>query len=102
MYTAAASSSYPRHEQQTGQPLLLVQQQPQLSAAPAENRTIVVVNNNSGRVGGKARCAACNYGQLKDHYSCCAICLCIFLFPIGCLCCLCMRNKKCNNCGIEF
>lgn len=79
---------------------VLVQQQP-LHQAPPQN-TVVVVNTGD-RAGGKARCHVCNYGKLKNHYSCCAWLWCLCCFPLGgCICCLCMRNKKCNHCGIEF
>lgn len=47
-------------------------------------------------------CPICRIGILEDDYSCLGICCAIFLFPLGVLCCLAMRSKRCTNCGTEF
>lgn len=44
-------------------------------------------------------CPICRIGLLEDDYSCLGICLAIFCFPIGILCCLACKNKRCSNCG---
>jgi len=44
-------------------------------------------------------CPICRIGLLEDDYSCLGICLAIFCFPIGIICCLACKNKRCSNCG---
>ena len=47
-------------------------------------------------------CPNCRVGMLVDDYSCLAVFLAIFFFPIGVLCCLAMREKRCTNCRQSF
>lgn len=47
-------------------------------------------------------CPACRIGVLEDDYTCLGICCAIFFFPIGILCCLGLKNKRCTNCGAQF
>lgn len=49
-----------------------------------------------------ATCPKCKVGVLKDDYSCCALCLAIFCFPCGIICCLAMGEKECINCQERF
>ncbi|KAG5669555.1 hypothetical protein PVAND_017442 [Polypedilum vanderplanki] len=44
-------------------------------------------------------CPICRIGVLEDDYSCLGICLAIFCFPIGIICCLACKNKRCTSCG---
>lgn len=59
-----------------------------MQAQPAVNNIIIV-----------GACPICRIGLLEDDYSCLGICLAIFLFPLGILCCLACKNKRCSNCG---
>ncbi|XP_037952055.1 uncharacterized protein LOC119682609 [Teleopsis dalmanni] len=47
-------------------------------------------------------CPACRVGQLEDGYSCLGLVCAIVLFPIGIICCMAMKNKRCPSCGTEF
>lgn len=47
-------------------------------------------------------CPACRIGMLEDDFTCLGVCCAIFLFPVGILCCLALKNKRCTNCGAQF
>ncbi|XP_023173280.1 brain protein I3 [Drosophila hydei] len=47
-------------------------------------------------------CPSCRIGYLEDTFSPLGLCCAIFFFPIGILCCLAMREKRCSNCGATF
>lgn len=47
-------------------------------------------------------CPACRIGILEDDFTCLGVCCAIFLFPVGILCCLALKNKRCTNCGAQF
>jgi len=47
-------------------------------------------------------CPACRVGVLEDSFSCVGVLCAILFFPIGVLCCLAMREKRCSNCGACF
>ncbi|KAI8039347.1 brain protein I3 [Drosophila gunungcola] len=47
-------------------------------------------------------CPACRIGYLEDTYSACGLVCAIFFFPLGILCCLAMKEKRCSNCGTVF
>ncbi|UJR20542.1 hypothetical protein I4U23_023669 [Adineta vaga] len=47
-------------------------------------------------------CPACKVGMLDTEFTCAGLCCAIFLFPIGILCCLALRQRRCNFCGAIF
>ncbi|EDV90424.1 brain protein I3 [Drosophila grimshawi] len=47
-------------------------------------------------------CPSCRIGYLEDTFSPLGLCCAIFFFPLGILCCLAMREKRCSNCGATF
>ncbi|XP_046993309.1 brain protein I3 [Schistocerca americana] len=47
-------------------------------------------------------CPACRIGVLEDDYTCLGIFCAIFFFPLGILCCLALKNRRCSNCGAYF
>lgn len=68
----------------------------QPSAEPSTNRIIIkeIIAVNA--------CPVCRIGMLTEEFTCCGIFCAIFFFPLGLLCCLCMRDKVCSNCNARF
>lgn len=62
-------------------------------------QTIHVVPSEIVVIGG---CPSCRIGFLEDQYSCLGLLCAIAFFPLGILCCLGMKNKRCTNCGFEL
>lgn len=65
----------------------------QQSAAVVQQQPQILV------VGG---CPACRIGVLEDDFTCLGVCCAILFFPIGILCCLAMKQRRCPNCGAVF
>jgi len=47
-------------------------------------------------------CPCCRVGVLEDDFTCLGILLAIWFFPLGILCCLALRQRRCPNCGATF
>lgn len=45
-------------------------------------------------------CPICRVGVLETEFSCAGVLCAILFFPLGVLCCLAMREKRCSNCGV--
>ncbi|CAD5123723.1 DgyrCDS12041 [Dimorphilus gyrociliatus] len=75
------------------------QQQPSYMYPPTTTTVIQQPAPNIVIVGG---CPACRVGVLSDEFTCLGILCALFLFPIGLLCCILCREKRCENCGATF
>ncbi|CAF0811814.1 unnamed protein product [Brachionus calyciflorus] len=62
-------------------------------------QTLPIIQTQVILVGG---CPACRVGLLEDDYTCCGICCAILFFPMGVLCCLATKQKRCTNCGAVY
>lgn len=47
-------------------------------------------------------CPACRVGVMEDDYTCLGLLCAILFFPIGIICCLLLRTRRCSNCGAYF
>ncbi|KAH1002338.1 hypothetical protein HUJ04_008434 [Dendroctonus ponderosae] len=65
----------------------------------ATSTTIVVENPEVIVIGA---CPSCRVGVLEDDFTCLGVFCAIFFFPLGILCCLAMREKRCSNCHATF
>lgn len=62
-----------------------------ITQAPAQQPQQIVV------VGGG--CIKCGGLSMVEEFTCCAIALAIIFFPLGFLCCLFMKQRRCLSCG---
>ncbi|KAG4074913.1 hypothetical protein HA402_009338 [Bradysia odoriphaga] len=92
-----ATPVYPYPQQQT-----FISTQPIATAPPmygATETTVVNIPTEILVIGG---CPACRIGVLQDDFSCLGILCAIVFFPVGILCCLALKSKRCSNCGMEY
>ncbi|KAF2358813.1 Brain protein I3 [Trinorchestia longiramus] len=47
-------------------------------------------------------CPACRVGVLNEEFSLGGLCCAFWFFPLGILCCLLMRERRCTNCSATF
>lgn len=53
-------------------------------------------------VGAGAQCPKCRTGILQEDFTLLGICCAIFFFPLGLICCLMMRQRRCTYCGAVY
>ena len=83
-YPPQQQHGYPPPQQQGAPHVVVHQQQPATQ--------VIVVGN----------CPTCHAGVITDSYTACGIILAICLFPIGVICCLMMKERRCSNCNATF
>ncbi|CAO1345963.1 unnamed protein product [Diamesa hyperborea] len=76
----------------------------QQQTIPSYGSTIdqVIVTQPAANIIVIGGCPVCRIGILEEDYTCGGIMCAIFCFPIGILCCLAMKNKRCTNCGATY
>ncbi|GAB1869226.1 Membrane protein BRI3 [Camponotus japonicus] len=47
-------------------------------------------------------CPACRVGVMEDDYTCLGLLCAILFFPIGIICCMLLKTRRCSNCGAYF
>lgn len=72
----------------------------QTGYAPSYGTTTITVHPQEIIIVGA--CPACRVGVLEDDFTCLGIFCAIFFFPLGILCCLALKNRRCSNCGAYF
>ncbi|XP_038069150.1 brain protein I3-like [Patiria miniata] len=88
-YQGYQTGAPPGYQQVTGAP----------PAGYIPAQPIRVTSTNVVVVGG---CPACRIGILEDDFTLLGVCCAILFFPLGILCCLAMRQRRCPNCGAVF
>lgn len=73
-------------------PVVNSNQQPQYYTMPYIQTQVILVGG----------CPACRVGVLEDDYTCCGIMCALLFFPLGILCCLATKQRRCSNCGATF
>jgi len=86
---------YGQPQQQYGQPQQFAQPQYGYQPAVIAQQAPVVVVGSGGCPGGGAH-------FIVEEFTGCGICLAIFFFPLGVLCCLAMKEQRCAKCNQYF
>ncbi|KAI9550420.1 hypothetical protein GHT06_001699 [Daphnia sinensis] len=63
---------------------------------------VIITPNPAGNIFLVSGCPACRVGVLDDEFTFLGLLCCILFFPIGILCCLALRQRRCLNCGAVF
>lgn len=64
-----------------------------------DTRSTTIIVPDTILVGG---CPACTVGVMEDDYTCLGLLCAILFFPIGIICCLLLKVRRCSNCGVYF
>ncbi|XP_046549775.1 brain protein I3-like [Haliotis rubra] len=75
---------------------------PPAGAVPSYQNYNVTVTQPTSQVVVVGGCPACRVGILEDDFTCLGVLCAILFFPIGILCCLAMRQRRCANCGAIY
>jgi len=67
-------------------------QQTGITVTQSPQQTVVLVGG----------CPACRVGVLEDDFTCLGVLCAILCFPLGVLCCLALRQRRCSHCGAIF
>ncbi|XP_069958663.1 membrane protein BRI3 [Cherax quadricarinatus] len=78
----------------TGQSATVTIQPAPIFVQPANTSNVVVVAATA--------CPACRAGVLQSEFTLCGICLGIWFFPLGLICCFLMRETRCSNCRASY
>ncbi|KAJ3652589.1 hypothetical protein Zmor_018541 [Zophobas morio] len=91
------------HPQQQYHPQQNFQQQPPsvISTPPVVQPHLTQVTVNTAAASGGGSCPVCHVGHFESSFTLCGWLCCIFCFPVGIICCLCMRKKECSHCGFS-
>ncbi|XP_026762643.1 brain protein I3 [Galleria mellonella] len=76
--------------------------QPEPGYMPNYGATNIIIQPVQPTLLAVGACPACRVGILEDDFTCLGILCAIFFFPIGILCCLALKNRRCSNCGAMF
>ncbi|KAK7112229.1 membrane protein BRI3-like [Littorina saxatilis] len=76
--------------------------QPPAGAVPSYQYNVTVQPPTAQRVVVVGGCPACRVGVLEDDFTCLGVLCAILFFPIGILCCLAMRQRRCAHCAAVF
>ncbi|XP_046351662.1 brain protein I3-like isoform X2 [Haliotis rufescens] len=77
-------------------------QGPPAGAVPSYQNYSVTVSQPTSQVVVVGGCPACRVGILEDDFTCLGVLCAILFFPLGILCCLAMRQRRCANCGAIY
>jgi hypothetical protein len=78
---------------------MMMPQQPQPQRQQQQQQQTIVVTTQAVATG---NCPVCRVGFMTDDFTCCGICLAIFFFPLGLICCLLMRERRCTSCNARL
>jgi len=87
----------------TGYPGQAPQQRqvPTAYAQPVYQATVIVPGQPVLPPSQFGPCAGVGH-MITEDFTCCGVCLGIVFFPIGLICCLTMKERRCVNCGMTF